>query len=60
MKKQLKVYYGYTGSDTPRPFIRLCGAYLKAWGFQIGDKVELSLENEKITITKVVINPLKA
>jgi len=34
------------------PYIRLGGKYLEAYGFKIGDRIELHLEWERLTITK--------
>ena len=53
-KRSLKIYYGYHSNSTKRrPYIRLCGDYLTAFDFQIGDAIEITGEKDKITITKV-------
>lgn len=51
--KYLKVYYGYTGSNVKRPYIRLCGKYLTGKDFAVGDTIEVLLESGKIVIQKV-------
>jgi len=57
-KRLLKVYRGhylirYRRSLTPHPVIRLGGNYLSHLGFQVGDAIEVSAEQGRITITKV-------
>ncbi len=53
-KRFLKIYYSHHGNSyKPRPFIRLCGDYLFDFNFRIGDTVEVKIEKECITITKV-------
>ena len=50
-----KVYYGHYDSEisSPYPVIRIGGKYLKDYGFNIGDQIQLDLEPGCITITKV-------
>jgi hypothetical protein len=53
-KRQLKVCYGYnSGSNKPHPLINLGGHYLKKFGFNVGDFVELTIEKGQIVIKKV-------
>ena len=55
--RRLKVYYGHHGSPYERhPVIRLAGKYLSAWDFKIGDKVEITIAEDQIVITKVKSN----
>ena len=53
-KRQLKIYYGYHGnSDKKRPYIRLCGDYLSQMDFKIGDEIEITMEQNRILISKL-------
>ena len=57
-KRLLKVYYQHYAMCSspvlkPYPVIRIGGLYLTALNFDIGDTIEVTLENEKITIAKV-------
>ena len=53
-KRVLKICYGYhSNSDKKRPFIRLCGDYLSQMDFKIGDKVEVTITKNRITITNL-------
>lgn len=53
-KRKLKVYYGHHGNSYKQhPVIRLAGQYLSKLDFKIGDIVEITEENQKITITKL-------
>lgn len=53
MGRKLKVLEQHFGADyTPVPTILLKGKWLEAAGFQIGEYVEVSIENDVITITK--------
>ena len=49
-----KVYYGHYnhGSTLRHPVIRLGGKYLKEFGFEVGDRIEVWLEHNQITIKK--------
>ena len=38
----------------PHPLIRFGGNYLEIFGFRIGDQLEVQLESNIITITKVI------
>ncbi|MCH8903553.1 MAG: type I addiction module toxin, SymE family [Bacteroidetes bacterium] len=50
------VSYRYYPSDTdPHPFIRIGGKYLEEYGFSIGDRIEVCLSPEQITLTKVKV-----
>ena len=56
-KRILKVCSGYYCSSIghrlkPHPVIRLEGIYLTAIDFHIGDKIEVTAEKGRITITK--------
>jgi len=45
-------YRNYNYEPTsPHPLIRLGGKYLEAYGFRIGDAIELQFEHGRITIT---------
>lgn len=50
-----KVYYAYYDYERwpPHPVIHLAGKYLKEFGFNIGDHIEVTLEPQRISITKV-------
>jgi antirestriction protein ArdC len=50
--RKLKVYYGHTGTYRRIPVIRLRGDYLSKNGFKIGDIVNITLQNNNISITK--------
>jgi toxic protein SymE len=53
-KRQLKIYSKYlfrTGNDIIVPEIRLCGKWLREYGFHRGQTVIINCEEEKITIT---------
>ena len=52
--KILKVSYGFYVSSRKRyPLINLAGLYLATFGFQVGDRVRVEIENGKLTITKI-------
>ena len=52
--RRLKIYYGYhSNSNKKRPYIRLCGDYLKKMDFKIGDQIEITIEQNHILISKV-------
>ncbi len=55
MRKR-KVCYAYYCSPraSPHPVIRLSGKYLENFGFVIGDTVEVYLDQNQITIKKVL------
>ena len=53
-KRTLKVCYGfYSCSNRKHPLINLGGHYLSQFGFNVGDFVEVTLENGQIVIQKV-------
>jgi hypothetical protein len=49
-----KVHYGHYDRkpSIPHPVIRLGGKYLEAFGFEIGDTVEVKFEIGRITINR--------
>lgn len=52
-ERKLKMYYRYTKSRYRQiPVIRLGGEYLAKMGFKIGDTLCITLEHNKIAITK--------
>ena len=53
--RRLKVYYGsYQGGYYSRhPVIRIGGNYLRAYGFKIGDTVEIKLSDGRIEIKRL-------
>lgn len=51
-KKQLTIYYHYTQSNKEVPLIRLQGQWLREFGFNIGEKIEVTLEENKLVINK--------
>jgi len=53
--RRMKVYYGsYQGGTYSRhPVIRIGGNYLRAFGFKIGDTVELKLSDGRIEISRL-------
>lgn len=58
-----KVYYGHYDHQfsSPHPVIRLGGRYLEAYGFTIGDTIDVVLEPHCITIKRIPQqNPSKA
>ncbi len=53
VQRHRKVYYAYYDARCePYPYIRLGGRYLQAYGFMIGDTIEVLLDENRITITK--------
>jgi hypothetical protein len=53
-KRRLKISYGYHGNSfKKRPFIRLCGDYLSKMDFKIGDRIEISMQQDCILISKI-------
>jgi hypothetical protein len=54
-KRYYKVYYGnYTYTNERHPLIRLKGKYLNELNFKIGDVIEITFEDNRIIIEKVV------
>ncbi|HKR03958.1 MAG TPA: SymE family type I addiction module toxin [Bacteroidia bacterium] len=54
-KRFYKVYYGnYTYTNERHPLIRLKGKYLNDLNFKIGDVIEITFEDNRIIIEKVV------
>lgn len=54
-KRLYKVYYGnYTYTNERHPLIRLKGKYLSNLNFKIGDVIEITFEDNRIIIEKVV------
>lgn len=52
--RRLKVYYAHYGNKKKQhPYIRLAGFYLSGFNFKIGDKVEVTIEQDHISITKI-------
>ena len=52
--RRLKVYYGHhSNSYKQHPVIRLAGKYLTKLDFKIGDMVEITLEQGRISIVKL-------
>lgn len=55
---QSKIYtIGYIQSNTP--CIKITGQWLKNLGFNIGDKLDFSLENGKIVLSKLSLQKRK-
>ena len=55
VKRLYKVYYGnYTYTNERHPLIRLEGKYLTDINFKIGDVIEITFEDNRIVIEKVV------
>lgn len=55
-KRQMKVYdyhYETEYGSKPCPQIRIRGKYLKEAGFNIGDKIDLSVSQNQIVIQRV-------
>ena len=53
-KRTLTVYYGYHSNSYKRhPVIRLAGKYLSKLDFKIGDKIEITMEQNHILISKM-------
>lgn len=53
--RQLKIYYSYHSRSCKRlPMIRLCGHYLEKMDFKIGDRIEITVEKNEISIRKVL------
>ena len=54
-KRLYKVYYGnYAYTNERHPLIRLKGKYLNELNFKIGDVIEITFEDNRIVIEKVV------
>jgi hypothetical protein len=61
MIRKQKVYYQHYGRyGNTHPFIRIAGQYLKRFGFNIGDIIEVNVENSQITIRKCITEPSEA
>jgi hypothetical protein len=54
--RKLKVYYAYYGNgfNNTYPVIRIAGKYLRSFGFEIGTQFQINLEEDKITVMKIV------
>lgn len=54
-----KVYYGHYDYEarSPHPVIRLGGKYLEEYGFKIGDTIDVTMEPQRIVITKIDPEP---
>ncbi|MCI0706098.1 MAG: type I toxin-antitoxin system SymE family toxin [Ignavibacteriae bacterium] len=54
-KRLRKVYYGHYDREfgPPHPMIRLRGRYLETYGFKVGDRINVRLDEGCIIITKV-------
>jgi len=58
MKRKQKVYYQHFGrKGETHPFIRIAGQYLKRFGFNVGDIIELNVGDGYITIKKSIVRP---
>src|ERR1035437_6458196 len=58
MKRKQKIYYQHYGcKGHTHPFIRIAGQYLKRFGFNIGDSIEVNVGNGHITIKKCIVGP---
>jgi hypothetical protein len=58
MTKKQKVYYQHYGRNgNTHPFIRIAGQYLKRFGFNVGDIIEVNVGNNHITIKKCIMEP---
>ncbi len=56
-RSKRKVYYAYarrSRKDIIHPVIRLGGIYLREFGFNIGDDIEVSCEKGRIVINKIL------
>jgi hypothetical protein len=53
--RRRKVYYAFYDHEggRPHPVIRLGGKYLEAFGFKVGDSIDVTLDFGRIVITKV-------
>ena len=53
--RSLKIYYAHHGNSYERhPVIRLAGKYLAEMDFQIGDRIEVTMQKNEICIRKVL------
>ncbi|HSH67507.1 MAG TPA: SymE family type I addiction module toxin [Bacteroidia bacterium] len=53
-KRKQKVYYQHYGKyGQTHPFIRIAGQYLKKFGFNTGDTIEIKIETNCIVISKI-------
>lgn len=53
-KRHLKIYYGHSRKKyTKHPIIRFGGKYLKAMGFETGERIEVDIHKDGIIIKKV-------
>ena len=52
-----KVYYAYYDHERwpPHPVIHLAGKYLKQYGFNVGDRIEVVVEPDQISIRKIPV-----
>ena len=51
--RKLKVYYGPNRDYKPCPVIHLTGWYLARNGFKVGDEISVTLEENRIVISKI-------
>ncbi len=53
--RKLKVNYAYyaNGFNNNYPVIRIAGKYLRSFGFEIGTDVQIDLESNRITISRI-------
>ncbi len=59
--RKMKVYYGFKQNSYAQiPIIRLGGDYLTSAGFKIGDTISITLEKDKISITKLLPSEAEA
>jgi hypothetical protein len=59
--RRLKVYCGHHGPPYKQhPVIRLAGKYLTMFDFKVGDRVEITMEQNLILISKLKRDPIKA
>lgn len=54
-KRLRKVFYGYYDHEwgSPHPVICIRGKHLRGFGFDVGDTIEVRLEQNHITIVKI-------
>jgi hypothetical protein len=53
--RRLKVYYRPGASSSDIPQMRIGGAWLARHGFNVGDHIELAVEEEHITIRRIAV-----
>lgn len=59
--RRLKVYYSCIGKAFKQtPMIRLCGCYLANMDFKIGDRIDVTVGKNEISIRKVLPSEAEA